>query len=297
MNKMMQNLWKKLFIASAVLLVISIALSVSSLYRFNQMESSLTREDSTTTYPSTPAAGNFPKIEDQMLRNYSDIRTQINLRFGTGADSMLFITPDEPEITELVQEITGGYSDEDFWKDYIKLYRWVILNIEYTLDSPLPILPESLESTVDELYWESDFWRLPTETISTMRGDCEDMAVLLTSMILNYNQRRFPVWIIGAQTDNPHTKAHIAVALPLQGVHLAVFDISGRYYTPFEELGGFGSQLFPTALNLWLSHLERTDMLESEIYVAFSEDFYREFSGNEDFLEWVYEYFAENDAL
>ncbi|MFC2033049.1 transglutaminase-like domain-containing protein [Chloroflexota bacterium] len=290
---MMQNIWKKLFIASAVLLVISIVLSTISLYRFNQLESSLSGEETDVTYPIYEPGSTAEKWQS----NYSDIRTQIYLRLGTGPDAMLFITPDEPEITKLVQEITGGYSEEFFWKDYIKMYRWILINIDYTLDSPLPILPESLDSTVDDLYWESDFWRLPVETLSAGKGDCEDMANLLVSMVLNYNQRKFPIWIIGARTENPYAKAHLAVAIPLQGAHFAIFDISGRYYTPFEEMGGFGSLYFPNALEQWLKHLERTNMFESEIYVAHSEDFYTEFSGNEDFLEWVFQYYAENDSL
>jgi len=295
---MAQNLWKKLFLASAALLVISIVLSATSLYRFNQMASSPPAEDSPNTSipPSAPEAG--ATDDGQALSNYSDIRRQINLRLGTGTDATLFITPDEAMVSELVQEITGDYSEELFWKDYTKLFHWILLNIDYSLDSPLPLLPESLHSTtVDDLYWEGDFWRLPIETIDNRRGDCEDMSTLLVSMLLNYNQRKYPVWIIGAMAEKPRPKSHLAIAIPLQGAHLAIFDTSGRYYTPFQEIGGFGSQYFPQALELWLKHLENTDMLEAEIYVAFSEDYYREFSGNEEFVEWLYEFYADNDSL
>jgi hypothetical protein len=285
-------MWKKLFLAAAVLLIASTTLSVFSLLRLDRLEQSMTDIKTTTSRPSTPSVG-----QERLLQNYRDIRTQVLLRLGTGTDATLFITPDEPEISQLVQEVAGDFSAEDFWKDYIKLYRWVVINIDYTLDSSLPLLPESLDTPVSELYWEGDFWRLPVETLDNGRGDCEDMATLLVSMMLNYNQRRHPVWILGAITDNPRPKAHVAVAIPLQGAHLAIFDLSGRYYTPFEEVGGFGSQFFPQALEHWFKHLERTEMMDARIYLAFSEDFYREFQGNEEFSDWLYDFFIQSDAL
>ncbi len=153
----------------------------------------------------------------------------------------------------------------------------------YSLDSRTPILPESASGT---LAWRGDFWRLPVETIRDETGDCEDTALLLASMLLNYNERRYPAWIIGLKTPGPEPKAHVAVAIPSTNIQLTIFDISGHYYTPFFNLGGFGSQYVPLALNRWLAHLG-DDMPDAQVYMVFSENFYKEFSGNEEFIEWA----------
>ncbi|MDD4858614.1 MAG: hypothetical protein PHR56_00180 [Dehalococcoidales bacterium] len=263
---------KKLFLVSAVVAIASLGLSVSLLYRFEQLSDRVTRQG-------------------QMLANYEQIRAQLDVRLGSGQNARLFITPDEPAVAALVDNITGGFHPDSFWKDYTEMYRWVLMNVEYTQDSPTPILPENLESGADALQWENDFWRLPIETIIDRQGDCEDISALLASMLLNYSQRQYPIWIIGARTEEPTPKAHVAVGIPLDGGHLSVFDVSGRYYTPFVNLGGFGSQPFPQALAHWFMNLERSGMYNSQIYIAFAEEYYREFSGTDEFLAWIDDYY------
>ncbi|MDD5126786.1 MAG: hypothetical protein PHR43_01615 [Dehalococcoidales bacterium] len=263
---------KKLTIILAAVAIISIGLSISALYRYEHLSNRLTRQE-------------------QMLANYAEIKAQLDVRLGTGQNARAFITPDEPAVAALVDNITGGFNPDRFWRDYTEMYRWVLINVEYTQDSPTPILPEDLTAGVAALHWENDFWRLPVETIFHRQGDCEDLSALLVSMLLNYNQRQYPIWIIGAKTENPVPKAHVAVGIPLEGGHLSIFDVSGRYYTPFATLGGFGSQPFPQALAHWFTNMERSGMFNAEIYVAFSEDFYREFTGTEEFLAWVNDYY------
>ena len=127
---------------------------------------------------------------------------------------------------------------------------------------------------------------MPVETIRDGAGDCEDISLLLASLLLNYNQRRFPVWIVGAKTTGPQPRAHIAVAIPSENNQLTVFDIAGHYYSPFANLGGYGSQDVSLAVDHWLTHLE-IEMLGAQIYVVFSENFYREFAGDTEFKEWA----------
>ncbi len=276
---MIPGLWQKLFIGAAVLLVVSLILGVVSWQQLNAIRTQLNavRLEMDTLQDE----------RDQMLNNYADMREQINLRLGLRQDGQSFIMPDDPEIAAIVQEITGGYSDEELWRDYGRLFQWVMGNVEYSLDSPTPLLPASVDGTLE---WGEDFWRTPVETIRDGTGDCEDMSVLLASLLLNYNQRRFPVWIVGAKTTGPEPSAHIAVAIPSENSQLTIFDIAGHYYSPFADLGGFGSQYIPLAVDHWLTHLE-AEMLGAQIYVVFSENFYREFSGNEEFIDWVSQLF------
>ncbi len=278
----MQSLWKKLFVIVTVLLVISFALDASLWHQLNATKSQL-NDTIVQLQAIKPDMDSLKAERDRILSSYANLREQINLRLGTGQEGQSFITPDDPEISAKVQEITGGYSEEEIWKDYARLFRWTMGHIKYSLDSPIPLLPESVEGTLE---WGKDFWRTPVETIRDGTGDCEDIALLLTSMLLNYNQRRYPVWIVGVKTTGSQPRAHIAVAIPSENNQLTIFDIPGHYYTPFHDIGGFGSLDVPLAVDHWLNHLEE-EILGAQIYVVFSENFYKEFSGNEEFIDWV----------
>lgn len=278
----MQSLWKKLSVIATVLLVISLILGGSLWHQLNATKSQL--NDTTARLSAIkPDMDSLKAERDRILSSYANLREQINLRVGTSQNGQSFITPDDPEISAKVQEITGGYSEEEIWKDYARLFQWTMRNIKYSLDSPIPLLPESVDGTLE---WGKDFWRTPVETIRDATGDCEDIALLLTSMLLNYNQRRYPVWIVGIMTFGSDPRAHIAVAILSENNQLSIFDIPGRYYTPFSTIGGFGSQDVPLAIEHWLIRLEK-EMLGAQIYVVFSENFYQEFSSNQEFIDWV----------
>ncbi len=289
---MTQGLWKKLLISVTVLLVASIIFSGSLWYQLNLTNKQL--NDTTAKLEDIKVQLNSLKPEmelkaeqEQMLSDYTSLREQINLRLGFREDGQRFIAPDAPEISAKVQEITGGYSEDsdEFWRDYGRLFRWILKNVEYSLDSPTPILPESIGGTLE---WRGDFWRTPVETIRDGTGDCEDLSTLLASMLLNYNQRRFTVWVMGIQTFGPTPKAHIAVAIPIEDHQLTIFDLSGRYYTPFPTIGGIGTQEVTLAMADWTTHL-KDEMPGAQVYVIFSEDVYQEFSTTQEFIDWVYQ--------
>lgn len=276
---MTQGLWKKLFIGVTVLLVSSIILSGSLWYQLNTIKIQLNNITAQLNAVK-PEMDSLKAEREWILSSYANLRRQIDLRVGTGQAGRYFITPDDPEISAKVQEIAGGYSDEELWKDYARLFQWTVKNIEYSLDNPTPLLPESVGGTLE---WRGDFWRTPAETMRDGTGDCEDMSLMLASMLLNYNQGRFPVWIVGARNL---TKAHIAVAILSENNQLSIFDPAGRYWTPFSTIGGFGSQDVPLAVDHWLTHLGK-EIPDAQIYVAFSGDFYQEFSSTKEFVDWV----------
>jgi len=289
---MTQGLWKKLLISVTVLLVASIVLSGSLWYQLDltnrQLNDTRTQlNDIKTQLDSLKPEMELMAEQEQMLSDYAGLREQINLRLGIMEDCQHFITPDDPEVSAKVQEITGGYSEDndEFWKDYGRLFRWILENVDYSSDSSTPILPEPING---DLEWRGDFWRMPVETIGDGVGDCEDMSTLLTSMLLNYNQRKFTVWIIGIQTFGSVPKRHLAVAIPIENHQLTIFDLSGRYYTPFPDLGGIGTQEVTSAIDDWTTHL-KDEMPGAQVYVIFSEDMYQEFSNTKEFIDWIYQ--------
>ncbi len=282
---MTQGLWKKLLIVTIVLLVASIIFGGSLWQQLNVIKIQL-NETIARLNTSQPEIDSLKAEQEQILSGYANLKEQLELRLGIGQDAQLFITPDDPEISAKVQEITGGYSQDvdEFWRDQQRLFQWVIRNIDYGADSPLPLLPEDTNGTLE---WRTDFWRLPVETLRDGAGDCEDMALLLTSMLLNYTQRNYTVWIVGARTFGSTPKAHVAVVLPILNNQLTIFDPASRYWTPFPDFGGYGTQEASLAIDDWLAHLEK-GMAGAQIYVAFSEDFYQEFSTTQEFVDWAY---------
>ncbi len=294
---MIQGFWKLLFVVVSVLLVVSIAFGGSlwqQLYFANgqlsqtsaQLEAANKQLEETKARLNTLASEmELAADAGQMLDDYASLREQINLRLGFGEDCQRFITPDEPEVWAKVLEITGGYSPDnvELWKDYGRMFQWILRDIDYSADSSTPLLPESINGT---LGWRDDFWRMPVETIRDGTGDCEDMSVLLASMLLSYNQRRSSVWILGIQTFGSTPKGHVAVALPIENHQLTIFDLSARYYTPFQDLGGIGTQEVSLAIDAWLTHLKK-EMHGAQVYIVFSEDFYQEFSNTQEFIDWM----------
>ena len=53
--------------------------------------------------------------QSRLLDSYNELRGQVNVRLGRGQDARYFITPDDPAVTAMVQEITGGYAKDERW--------------------------------------------------------------------------------------------------------------------------------------------------------------------------------------
>ena len=280
----MPSLWKKLLIIVSVLLVISL---IFGGILWQQLKATKTQLADTTTQLEA-AKIRIDKITGEgswLVDHYPEFKKQIIMRLGEGQDAQHFITPDDPAVTAKVQEIAGGQAEDakEWWADYKRLYSWIIMNIEYAPDSYIPILPEPMDET---LRWEEGFWRMPAETLKDEAGDCEDMTVLLVSMLLNYNDRMHPVWVIGIESSKPEPVRHIALAFPVEHNRLTILDPSARYHTIFPIGWGLAADDASVAVNDWLSRWAEK-MSDAQVYLAFSEDFYQEFNSTEEFIEWV----------
>ncbi len=221
----------------------------------------------------------------QMVNQYTGLKRQIDIRLAdTPQDQQSFITANNTAVSAKVREITGGYSEDvnEYWRDCEQLYRWVVNNISYSYDSYMPVLPQTLSG---ELRWSEDCWRMPEETLEDKTGDCEDMAVLLASMLRSYNEGKYRVWVLIIHSSVPEVKGHAAVAFPVAGGRLAILDPAGNYYTGY-PYGTLQSESASVAVSKWLSHLEKA-IPGAEIVEAFSEDSYNQFSSTDEFLTWL----------
>lgn len=116
------------------------------------------------------------------MYDYSEFSYEVNLpRYLDERVASLYITPNNPEIKNLVKNITG-------WPRWLVLLNWVSSNIKYKYD-------------IDS-HGRSEFWQLPIETIRLGTGDCEDYAILLCSLYRAAGYDENSVYVILGYTKN-----------------------------------------------------------------------------------------------
>ena len=127
------------------------------------------------------------------------------------------------------------------------------------------------------MLWKADYWRLPSETLAEGTGDCEDMATLLASMILNYSGGECACWVIMWTSGEA---SHAAVAVPSMGDTLTILDPVGQYTT------GLGRVLSDSsAVNEWLSHWSSVSSAYVSGVLSTTEGGL--FGSTDDFVEWA----------
>ncbi len=77
----------------------------------------------------------------------------------------LYVTPDDPTVQETVDTIVK----DPLIPDWMEIRDWVAKKIKYTNDA--------------ETHQTSEYWQLPKETLTMRTGDCEDLSILLCSLL------------------------------------------------------------------------------------------------------------------
>jgi predicted transglutaminase-like cysteine proteinase len=96
--------------------------------------------------------------------NFTTFTLDLQLpRIPEGREKMVFVTPECPEVKRLVAELEGGENLPEIYRE------WISTHLSYVPDN--------------EAYRQPDYWQLPRETLKLGRGDCEDFALLLCSML------------------------------------------------------------------------------------------------------------------
>ncbi len=260
--------------------------------RLNITKAQLTKTEEQLTSTNVALSATKAQLETakneqtRILNQYNNIRKQINVRSGNGVDSQTFITPNDPSVSSRTLEVAGGHPRDvtEVWRGYERLYWWVVNNIKYSYDSYLPVIPDI---SGGDLSWEKDFWRKPSETLQDKTGDCEDMATLLASMSLNYNEGKFGIWLLGIRSTSPEVGGHIAVAFPVAGGNLTILDPAGNYYSG-QQYGSLYSDKIAIEVNRWLSHWSK-EMPNAEVNSVFSDKLYNRFSSTAEFIKWASE--------
>jgi hypothetical protein len=221
---------------------------------------------------------------DSYYSDYANLRDLINQRV-LHLDIMDFVTPDDPDVNSIVLSITGGWSNpsnwDEYWSDVKKMYDWVVNNVDYRSDGLYPVLPSTPSGDVE---YEMEMWQFPSETLDLRQGDCEDMAILLTSMMLSYNDGAYSVeciWITGS------LGAHAAVQFPVTGDELTILDPAGHYYTQ-DGYGNIDSKGISTEINNWLNYWRPSLGSDVRVYRVFSSYMDRSFASTSEYTTWMY---------
>jgi prefoldin subunit 5 len=220
---------------------------------------------------------------DAVTSEYEQIRDQVNQRAQHyGVDE--FITPNDASVQQITNYVTGGWSNQsdwdEYWTDIKALYDWVVNNIEYNYDGLFPVLPSSLSGSV---FYTTEMWQFPNETLNLKKGDCEDMAILLCSLIRGYSQEYWTecLLIIGSKGG------HAAVQIPVSGDKMVILDAAGNYYTS-DVPGEIASKDISTEIDSWLTYWKPQLGNDVRVYRVFSDYMDTTFASTSEYTSWMY---------
>jgi transglutaminase-like putative cysteine protease len=193
-----------------------------------------------------------------------------------------YIQPYHPTVQMLAARILMQANTSDLWANLGALYWWIVLNVRYEAE------PNG-----------QDYWQTPLETLANGTGDCEDMAILLCSLVLAYrSDLPAECIVIGTASQVAGWAGHVAVAIPF-GTDITILDPAGQYYTQtgtvtpvkdgYSVVGGDGRATKKPAaeeVNLWL--LGWADKLpNARVACTFSMATEKNFDDTAGFLSWT----------
>jgi hypothetical protein len=219
---------------------------------------------------------------DAATSEYEQIKYQINQR-AQHYDISVFITSNDSSVQQVTNQITGGWSNQsdwnEYWTDIKALYNWVVNNVAYRSDGLFPLLPSSLPGEVDYI---TEMWQFPNETLSLEKGDCEDMAILLCSMIRCYSQEHQVECILITSSY----AGHAALQIPVSGGKIAILDPAGNYYTS-DVLGNLVSKDISTEIDKWLNHWKPQMGNDVRVYRVFADYMDQTFASTDEYISWM----------
>ena len=257
---------------------------------YNELDSSYDELDSSyallnSSYVSLQSQ--FDELQESYQTansDYFEIQYQLNQR-SQHYDVEQFITPNDTLVQQTIDQVTGGWSNpsdwDEYWTDMKALYDWVVINIPYDYDGLFPVLPAVMSGDVN---YTTEMWQFPNETLSLERGDCEDMAILLCSLVRGYSQEYWTECILIASSSS----GHAAVQIPASGGKLAILDPAGHYYTS-DGLGNLVSKDISTEITSWLNKWKPQMGNDVQVYRVFSDYMDQTFSSTSEYTSWMYD--------
>lgn len=221
---------------------------------------------------------------DGYMKAYQQLQSVINNRWNE-QNLETFVTPEDPTVSALVLTITGGWANHqdwnEYWKDIKAMYNWIIDKIEYRSDGLFPKLPDNPSNNVS--YYD-EMWQFPNETLELNKGDCEDMAILLCSMIRCYTGTQLEAECIGISSM---TSGHLAVQILTIDHKLVIFDPAGRYYS-HDHRDNIAFNNISMEIENWLNYWKHEMGEDVHVDLVFSDKIHKRFNSTQEYLTWMY---------
>ena len=201
-------------------------------------------------------------------------------------DKTQFITISEPAISLTLPMIVNSSSNSnnhnEVWKDISRIYNWVKSCIRYENDSSLLLTQEINQS----LHSPVDIWQYPSQTLLLGQGDCEDQALLLTSLLLSYSNESYYFECLLLQSS--YGIGHVTPYIPVKGDLLTIMDPATGYYTTSESRNStLTSQTVKQEIGNYLAFLSTQSEGPWRISGAFSNNFDHSFPTTDTFSNWL----------
>jgi len=214
---------------------------------------------------------------------YHKLTEEVNQRWNLH-DVESFITPNDPAVAATVLAVTYGKTNptkqEDLWTGVKMLYDWVSVNIKCRSDGLYPVLPPDPSG---ELSYIDEVWQFPNETLTLRRGDCEDVAVLLCSMI-KYYAPNLQVECVGVKGLRG---GHMAVQIKVSDHEVVILD-PGIYYCSHDEVGNIAFNEIYEEVHGWLDLLKPGLGEDIQVYLVFSDNMCMKFDSTKQYIGWMY---------
>ena len=230
----------------------------------------------------------------KFVKGYSFLREEILDRAGdlsyTWSKKIDYTSP---EVTQAVDEALGKW----WWgiNPYSKIYSWVRKNVKYNYDTGIPILPNN---TWESVSWRRDYWKYASETAKDRWGDCEDQAILVAAMVLNYwlrsYNKTYSIWVVLILGHDMLGKpaGHAFTIIPVQGGKIIILDPAG------ESITGLDLWIYRIvepkdiyeAITSYVKEWENSGTYWTKVYAVFNHKEYKILNVNiYEFIKWLYE--------
>ena len=127
----------------------------------------------------------------------------------------LFVTPNDTVVKNTLEIILSSYPS--IFPDWVAIRDWVGFTVAYAWDK-------------DE-YGVADYFKLPRETIQDARGDCEDFAILLVSLLRANGWDPDEVYVVVGKNPQNEYHAWVILNIDVLGWHTIEpqFDALGTF--------------------------------------------------------------------
>jgi len=120
--------------------------------------------------------------------------------------------------------------------------------------------------------------------LALKRGDCEDTAALLCSMLRAYFNKQYTVeciWITGGNAG------HVAVVIPFSEDQIVILDPVRDYFS-HDTLGDISLNSISTEIYNWINIWRPSLGNDAHVYRVFSDYMDKYFETSEEYITWMY---------